>query len=329
MIFFQSNTLQSMRPKNTSLPVFQSPSFAYPVGVKFHSMSPSSSWKSETEPTLETRCRNIKVACALPQTVSVVTVLVSVLAANSTTLVPLSSNISTGLSSLSTMASPFITISNMTTDTTGLTEISDSLFFSTYSLSFNDSTDNNSTENYLNSTTDFYSEEYDTSDYSGENSSYQYSDSSAFFVNGTIENKLLNDSESTATETAERNENSTNESLNSLRSTTENNISSDDFPENYFTTESPDIEMDSSTNSFSPTESSTAEQLCIKRVCDEIPMEGQNPTILSLTTKSTALPTLTGSLPTLFYNLFKNTIKRIIIFYWTFSRQMLYYLYII
>lgn len=307
MIFFQSNTLQSMRPKNTSLPVFQSPSFAYPVGVKFHSMSPSSSWKSETEPTLETRCRNIRVACAIPQTVSVFSVLVSVLAANSTTPVPLSSNITTGLSSLSTTTSPFITISNMTTDTTGLTEISDSLYFSTYSFSLDDSTANNSTENYLNSTTDFYSEEYDISDYSGENSSYQYSDSSAFFVNGTIENKLLDDSESTATETAERNENATNESLNSLRSTTENNNSSDDFPENYFTTESPDIEMvDSSTNSFSPTESSTAEQLCIKRVCDEIPMEGQTPTIPSLTTKATALPTLTGSLPILFYNLFKN-----------------------
>lgn len=326
MIFFQSNTLQSMRPKNTSLPVFQSPSFAYPVGVKFHSMSPSSSWISETEPTLETRCRNIKVACALPQTVSVVTVLVSVLAANSTTLVPLSSNITTGLSSLSTMASP---ISNMTTDTTGLTAISDSLYFSTYSLSLNDSSDNNSTEDYLNSTTDFYSEEYDTSDYSGENSSYQYSDSSAFFVNGTIENRLLNYSESTATETSERNENSTNESLNSLRSTMENNISSDDFPENYFTTESPDIEMDSSTNSFSPTESSTTEQLCINRVCDEIPMEGQNPTFPSLTTKSTDLPTLTGSLPILFHSLFKNTIKRIIIVIGFLFCQMLYYLYII
>lgn len=299
MIFFQSNTLQSMRPKNTSLPVFQSPSSVYPVGVRFHSVSPSSSWKSEIEPTPETRfeCRNISVPCPLSQTVSVVTVLVSVLAANSTTLVPLSSNITSGLSSLSTMASPFTTMSNMTTDSTELTEISDSPYFRAYSLSFNDSTENYSTEDYLNSTTDFYSEEYDTSDYSGENSSYQYSDASAFFINGTIENKLLNDSELTATETAQMDDNSTTESLTSLRSTMENYISSNDFTTNYYTTESPDSEMDSSTNYLSPTESSTPEQLCIERVCEEIPMEGQNPTIPNLTTKSTALPTFTGTQP--------------------------------
>lgn len=300
MIFFQSNTLQSMRPKNTSLPVFQSPSSAYPVGVKFHSVSPSGSWKLETEPTLETRfeCRNITVPCSLSHTVSVVTVLVSVLTANSTLPVPLSSNITTGQSSLSTMASPFSLVSNITPDdTTGFTEITDSLYFRTYSLSLNGSTENYSTENYFNSTTDFYSEEYDTSDYSGENSSYQYSDASAFFINGTIENTLLNESESMATENAQSDENSTTESSNSLSSTMEDNISSDDFTENYFTTESPDseIEMDSSTNSFSPSESSTPEQFCIERVCDEIPMEGQNPTIPYLTTKSTAFPTFTGN----------------------------------
>lgn len=275
-----------------SLAVSQSPLSGYPSGViKYNSGSPSSSWKWETEPTQETRfeCRNITVPCQLSQTVSVVTVLVSVLAANTTTSIPESSSVTTALSSLSTMTGPFSsplsTFSNITTDTTRFTETS---HFGT-SLSFNDSTENYSTEDNLNSTSDFYSEEYDMSDYSSENSSYQYSDASAFFINGTVENKRLNESDFITTETT-----ASDETLTTLSSTSESSLSSSDFTTNYFTSESTDseIQTDSSSTFSSPSESSTPDQFCIERVCEEIAIEGQNTTIPSLTTKSTVLPTL-------------------------------------
>ncbi|KAG8268182.1 Transmembrane channel-like protein 3 [Homalodisca vitripennis] len=265
-----SNTLQALRPKNDSFTTSQPPSAAYQVGAKFpKSLSISEPYTYEWNSTLSTEkfmnCRNITVPCSSTTAITMMTVLMSVLAANST-FTPLSSNDGHSFSSVSTLPStPLYNSSsqNLTTSSqlTGLDDTT-STNLGMYS----------SLDPY--STTDF-AVEFDGDQINDFKDSDEFLSVDSSFTDSTVSESVQESGETAVnTNVPSLSETTQLTELTNNDVTVENSTPSDNYPSSIeLSTQDFDFTSSStSSDSVSP-ESTLVEQICIKTVCDTVPSE--------------------------------------------------------